>query len=58
MGMNAVQLYQLIHRTREIPYCRKHDFTIKDITRLEECMRRDCNYLYSLYEEEIEVLRR
>jgi hypothetical protein len=54
--MNAVQIYQMVNNTREVPYCRFHDFVIKDVSRLEECMRRNCDYLYSLYPEEIKVL--
>ena len=54
--MNAIKSYQLLNNTREVPYCRYHDFVIEDIKKLEKCMENNCNYLYSLYPEEIKVL--
>lgn len=54
----AVRDYQRRFNTREIPYCSypAHEHRVKSVKELEECMRKGCNYLQSLYPEEIRVL--
>lgn len=56
--MNAIEAYQLLYKTREIPYCShmKHPHVIEKMEEINECIRKNCFYLQFYYPEEIEVL--